>query len=80
MTESEPIPLLAAGVIVTALLVTFLIQGGWLIWIPIAITAAVVFWPDPPKGGGAATPWRRLAAGCPRRGRTEFGRGMSRLM
>lgn len=41
--RSSPLPMLVGGVLITAVLVTLLVKGGWPIWVPVILALAVVY-------------------------------------
>jgi hypothetical protein len=41
--RSSPLPMLVGGVLITAALCTLLVEGGWLIWIPVLLALLVVY-------------------------------------
>ena len=43
MKESSPLPLLVGGTLAVAVLVTLLVKGGWLIWVPVVLALLVVY-------------------------------------
>ena len=42
MNDRGPMPLLVGSALVAAALCTLMVQGGWLIWIPVLAALAVV--------------------------------------
>ena len=42
-TNNGPLPMLVGGSVVVVLLCTFMVSGGWMILIPVALAFGVVF-------------------------------------
>jgi hypothetical protein len=42
MEQRQVFPALVAGVVVVAALVTLVVPGGWLVWVPVGAALAVV--------------------------------------
>jgi hypothetical protein len=40
-TTSSPLPMLVAGIFLTAVLCTLLAKDGWLVWIPVLLALGV---------------------------------------
>jgi hypothetical protein len=43
MKRSGPLPMLVGGVLIVALLITLLVKGGWLIWLPVGMALLVIY-------------------------------------
>ena len=41
--RSSPLPMLVGGVLITAVVCTLLVEGGWLIWVPVMLALMVVY-------------------------------------
>jgi uncharacterized membrane protein YjjP (DUF1212 family) len=42
--KSRPLPMLVGGVLITAVLATLLVKGGWLIWLPVILALLIVYY------------------------------------
>ena len=42
MKKRSPVPGVVAAILMTALLCTVLVEGGWLVWLPVLLALAVV--------------------------------------
>jgi hypothetical protein len=42
MKGHDPLPVLVGGTLVVAVLWTLLVQGGWVIWVPVLLALVVV--------------------------------------
>jgi hypothetical protein len=42
MKKCGPLPALVGGTLVVAALATWLVKGGWLMWVPVVLALAVV--------------------------------------
>jgi CHASE2 domain-containing sensor protein len=40
--RSSPLPMLVGGALITAVLCTLLVKGGWLIWVPVLLALCVL--------------------------------------
>jgi hypothetical protein len=40
--RSSPLPMLVGGVLITAILATLLVEGGWLIWLPVMLALGIL--------------------------------------
>jgi uncharacterized membrane protein YjjP (DUF1212 family) len=42
--KTSPLPMLVGGVLITAVLATLLVKGGWLIWLPVILALLIVYY------------------------------------